>query len=162
MGHPRDEVEGAVQRYLALRTACSAGEQPWTALAECFTDDMVFVDPAWGRVEGIENVRTELLDTAMAGLDGWEYPTDLVLIDGDDVIVKWRQRIPGADGTHYEQSGFSLLVYAGDGRFRFEEDLLNMAHVMEDMTASGWRPPDGVRMNMPPESPNRDFSVPEK
>jgi ketosteroid isomerase-like protein len=161
MGHPRDEVEGAVRRYLALREACSAGERPWSALAECFTDDMVFVDPAWGRVEGLDSVRRELLEAAMVGLEGWEYPTDLILVEGDDVVVKWRQRIPGADGRSYEQSGYSHLVYAGEGRFRFEEDLLNMAHVVEDMQRSGWRPPPGVRMHLPPESPDRDFSVPE-
>jgi hypothetical protein len=35
------------------------------------------------------------------------------------------------------------LIYAGDGRFRYNEDQLNMAHVIEDLGASGWRPPAG-------------------
>jgi hypothetical protein len=54
----------------------------------------------------------------------------------------------------------STLIYAGDGKFRYEEDLMNMAHVLEDMTASGWRPPEGIRWHIPPAQPNRDFSIP--
>ena len=56
------------------------------------------------------------------------------------------------------QSGYSTLVYAGDGKFSYEEDLLNMAHVLEDLAASGWRPGGGF--NAPPVHPDRDFSRP--
>ena len=52
----------------------------------------------------------------------------------------------------------SLLRYAGDGRFDFEEDLLNMSHVLEDLAASGWRP--GAGFASPPPNPNRDVSRP--
>ena len=44
--------------------------------------------------------------------------------------------------------------------FSYEEDLLNMAHVLEDMAASGWRPKGA--MNLPPADPNRDFSRPDE
>ena len=37
------------------------------------------------------------------------------------------------------------MVYAGDGKFRYQEDLLNMVHVLEDLKASGWRPGRGLR-----------------
>ncbi|MEZ5372617.1 MAG: hypothetical protein R2704_07750 [Microthrixaceae bacterium] len=106
-------------------------------------------------------MRAEVLGEAMEGLD-WRFPTDHYLIDGDTVMVKWRQIIPGADGRDHEQSGFSLLIYAGGGRFRYNEDLLNMTHVIEALGESGWRPPEGMRMTMPPPSPNRDFSIPER
>ena len=36
-----------------------------------------------------------------------------------------------------------------------------MAHVIEDLGASGWRPPAGMTMTMPPASPHRDFSIPD-
>jgi hypothetical protein len=161
MSHDRAEVQDTVDRYLAMRAVCGAGERPWSDLAEFFTDDIVFIDPQWGRVEGLDEVRSELLERAMVGLDGWEFPTDFVMIDGDRVVVKWRQSIPGGDGRRYDQSGWSLLLYAGDGRFRYEEDLLNMAHVMEDVTRSGWSPPEGVMPSAPPKDRNRDFSIPE-
>jgi ketosteroid isomerase-like protein len=160
MIHDREEVEAAVGRYLEVRDAICAGELPWSALAAFFTEDVVYIDPAWGRIEGLDAVRRELLSEAMSGLDSWDFPTDFHLIDGDTVVIKWRQVIPGADGS-YEQSGYSTLIYAGDGKFRYEEDLLNMAHVMEDLRRSGWRPPEGVAMHAPPEQPERDFSIPE-
>ena len=50
------------------------------------------------------------------------------------------------------------LLYAGDGKFSYEEDLLNMAHVNEDLRASGWRPKPGFVM--PPAAPNRDWARP--
>ena len=50
------------------------------------------------------------------------------------------------------------MVYAGDGKFRYQEDLLNMVHVLDDLKASGWRPGPGFAM--PPSEPNRDFSRP--
>lgn len=59
----------------------------------------------------------------------------------------------------YRPSGCSRLVYAGDGRFSYEEDVYNMAHVLEDLSSSGWSPRGGT-MSLPPERPNRDFSLP--
>jgi hypothetical protein len=94
MSHPRDEVEAAVTRLIGLRDRISEGEGRWSDLAPLFTDDVVYVDPAWGRIEGIEAVRAEVLGEAMEGLD-WRFPTDHYLIDGDTVMVKWRQVIPG-------------------------------------------------------------------
>ena len=61
------------------------------------------------------------------------------------------------DGSPYEQSGVSTLIYAGSGKFRYEEDLLNMVHVLEDMRESKCKVPD---VAMPPKPPNRDFSRP--
>ena len=49
------------------------------------------------------------------------------------------------------------MIYAGDGKFRYEEDTLNMVHVLEDMKSLHWRPVDGFLP--PPANPNRDFSV---
>jgi hypothetical protein len=64
------------------------------------------------------------------------------------------------DGSRYEQSGVSTLIYAGDGKFRYEEDLLNMVHVLEDMRASGALA-NVKPAAMPPKHPNRDFSRPD-
>jgi len=161
MPFDRDEIDQAVRRYIATRDEVCAGKGSWDLLAQFFTDDAVFVDPAWGRVEGLDAIRESVLGPAMAGLDDWTFPTDFYAIadDGETVVVKWRQQFPGSDGRLYEQSGCSTLVYAGDGKFRYEEDLLNMGHALEDMKASGWRPTGP--MHAVPERPNRDFSRPE-
>ena len=35
----------------------------------------------------------------------------------------------------------SILHYAGDGRFNYELDVLNMGEVIEIIGNSGWKPP---------------------
>jgi ketosteroid isomerase-like protein len=162
MPHSRDEVQAAIERYIAVRDGIDAGNGTWADLAQFFTDDAVFIDPAWGRVEGLDNMRATVFGDAMVGLEDWKFPTDFFVIDGDTVVVKWQQVLPGtrADGRPYAQSGYSTMVYAGDGKFCYEEDLLNMAHVMEDVRESRFRfSPD---MGAVPEQPNRDFSKPPR
>ena len=51
-----------------------------------------------------------------------------------------------------------VFFVIGDGKFRYQEDLLNMVHVLDDLQASGWRPGPGFAN--PPAEPNRDFSRP--
>jgi limonene-1,2-epoxide hydrolase len=162
MPHPREEVAATVERYVQLRREIDAGQHgdaPWTKIADFFTDDVVYIDPAWGRVEGIEELRT-FLDESMRGLEDWKFPVEYTAIEGDTVVIKWAQITPGAgpDGEELRQSGYSTLLYAGDGKFAYEEDLLNMTHVLEDLAASGWRPRPGF--TAPPEHPNRDWSRP--
>jgi ketosteroid isomerase-like protein len=160
MPHSRAEVEAAVERYLAVRDGINAGRGTWRDLAQFFTDDAVFIDPAWGRVVGLDEMNATVFGEAMVGLEEWKFPTEFYVIDGDTVVVKWQQVLPGprADGSPYAQSGYSTLVYAGDGKFAYEEDLLNMTHVFEDIAESGFRFSPGT--GAPPKRPNRDFSRP--
>ena len=159
MPHPEAEVRATVDRYVALRASIEAGERTWTDLAELFTDDAVYVDPAWGRIQGIEAIRA-FFDESMRGLEDWRFPIRFVAVEGDEVVTVWSQVLPGRrpDGGTYEQTGVSLLRYAGDGRFDFEEDLLNMTHVLEDLAASGWRPGPGFQS--PPAQPDRNTARP--
>ena len=159
MSHPIDEVRATVDRYVALRASIEAGDNDWPDLADLFTDDVVYIDPAWGRIQGVDEVRA-FMDESMRGLEDWDFPVEYTAIDGDTVVIKWTQQLPGTrpDGTRYEQSGYSTLVYAGDGKFSYEEDLLNMAHVLEDLKASGWTPGEGFMM--PPAQPDRAFHRP--
>ena len=159
MSHPHAEVRATVDAYVDLRREIEAGAATWIDLAGFFTDDAVYVDPAWGRIQGIQEIRTFLVES-MRGLEDWRFPIRFTAIDGDDVVTVWDQVLPGQrpDGRPFHQTGVSLLQYAGDGRFCFEEDLLNMSHVLEDLSSSGWRPRPGFVS--PPASPNRDVSRP--
>ena len=153
MGFSENEVRATLDDYLAVRAAIEAGEGTWTDLARFFTDEAVYIDPAWGRIQGIEEIRT-FLDESMRGLEDWRFPISFAAFDGDRVAVAWTQVLPSG----HTQSGTSTMRYAGDGRFDHEEDLLNMVHVLEDLKASGWRPGPGFQS--PPAAPDRDFSLP--
>ena len=120
MPHSRDEVEATIQRYLAVRDGIDAGNGTWADLAQFFTDDAVFIDPAWGRVEGIEEMKQTVFGDAMIGLESWKFPTSFYMIDGDTVVVKWQEVLPGtrADGRALRAVG--LL----DARLRGRREVL--------------------------------------
>jgi ketosteroid isomerase-like protein len=160
--HQREEVQAVVNRYRKLRARIDEGLEPngFGALADFYTDDAVYVDGAWGRIEGKEAI-AHWLEHSVGGLGDWKFPVEFTAIEGDDVVVKWTQIIPGtrADGTSYSQSAYSRLRYAGNGKFSYEEDTYNMVHVLEDVEASGWVPQEP--MNLPPEHPDRNWALPE-
>jgi ketosteroid isomerase-like protein len=151
---PRAEVEAAHDRYVATRARIEAGELGWDALADFFTEDATFVDPAWGRIEGRERIRRFMVES-MAGLEDWTFPHLWRVVEGDRIVAAWQNRLPGArpDGSPYQALGISVIRYAGDGRFSSEEDVLNMVHVFELMQESGWQPND--RLHAPPKHPRR-------
>jgi hypothetical protein len=150
-----DDLRATLDDYLALRVAIDAGDATWTDIARFFTDDAVYIDPAWGRIQGIEEIRT-FLDESMRGFEEWRFPVTFAAVAGDHVVVKWDQVLPSG----HRHSGVSTMRYAGGGKFDYEEDLLNMVHVLEDMRAVGWRPPAGFVS--PPGEPVRDFSEPPR
>lgn len=163
MAHPREEIQAVVDRYHELRTRIDEGLEPhgFGALADFYTDDAVYIDGAWGRIEGKEAI-AQWLVSSMVGLEDWRFPIEFTAIEGDEVVVKWTQVIPGSkpDGSAYTQSAYSRLHYAGGGKFDYEEDLYNMVHVLEDLEASGWQPTQP--MNLPPRHPDRDWSLPRR
>jgi SnoaL-like domain len=151
-----DEARVAYARYVAERGRAERGGVAWSALAEAFfTEDAVFVDPAWGRSEGRAEI-ARFLDASMRGLDGWTFPEEVTVVEGDRVMSLWWNRLPGTgpDGRPHQAPGMSLLLYAGGGRFSYEMDVLNMAEVGEVIAAAGWAPP--ADFVMPPAAPVRD------
>lgn len=153
-----EEALAAYRKYIATRDRIDAGELSWDALAAFFTEDAVFIDPAWGRVEGLDEIR-DFLSKSMMGLDDWKFPERWTTVDGHRVVTMFEQRIgPEANGVKYTQPGISILYYAGGGKFCYELDLMNMAHVLEDMRAAQWKPTG--EFHMPPKQPNRDWSLP--
>lgn len=148
------EIEATHARYLDTRRRIEAGALGWDALADSFTEDATFIDPAWGRVEGLANIRAFLVES-MSGLEDWRFPHRWQMSEGSRLVTHWSNRLPGqrADGSFYEAPGVSIFEYAGGGKFRFELDLLNMVHVNELIRESGWRPPAGF--HVPPKHPRR-------
>jgi hypothetical protein len=158
MSFPREEVAATVATYVELRRKIDVGdEDSFGVLADLYTDDAVMIDAAWGRLEGRPAIDNWLVDS-MVGLEDWHFPIEFTAIEGDHVIIKWTQVLPTkrADGTPYTQSAYSHLIYAGDGKFSYEEDSYNMMHVLEDLAESKWSPTKP--MNIPPPNPDRNWA----
>ena len=154
-----DEIRAAIHSLIETRDRICKGElKDWSALEAFYTEDAVFIDPAWGRVEGLDNMRRFWIDS-MAGLESWDYPTIWTMVDGHRVVVMADQ-IQGreGDGTVYAVPLVSILYYAGDGKFCYELDMMNMQHVMEVMKKQAWRMPADYRL---PKKIDRDWSLPE-
>jgi hypothetical protein len=148
------------RRFVALRDEIDTGTQSWSALSDFFTEDAVYIDPAWGRIEGRDAIR-DFFERSMAGLTGygWSTPENWVMAEGHRVIGQWDQILGQQDdGTPHLVPGLSILYYVGGGLFCYSHDMLNMTQVGETLKAMRWKPPP--EFNLPPRHPNRDISLP--
>ncbi len=157
---PEQEALDTYARFVAVREEIDRCEKPWSALADFFSEDAVYIDPAWGRIEGREAIRAFFVES-MAGLTGygWSTPENWTMVDGPRLVSQWDQILGEKDdGSPWLVPGLSILYYAGDGLFCYSHDMLNMTHIGQTMRDMEWRPPKGF--NLPPRTPNRDISLP--
>jgi hypothetical protein len=136
----RAEIEDAFQRFqdTAERSAKS-GE--WTEWASCFTEDAQYYEHHYGHMEG----RAAILKWINETMAEWpnnemrSFPVDWYVIDEARgwVLCSVRNVMddPG-DGSNHEEYNWTLLHYAGDGLFSYEEDMYNPAEFGEMI--KGW------------------------
>jgi hypothetical protein len=155
------EALAAYRDMVAVRDRIEQGELPWSTLAGFFTEDAVYIDSTWGRYEGRPAIEA-FMAASMTGLDDWTFPEEWTMADGDRVVSKWWNQLPGKrpDGSPFRVAGISILRYAGGGKFDYEYDVFNMQEIREVIAESGWRPT--ARMHAPPELPNRDSTPPPR
>jgi hypothetical protein len=119
--YSRDEIENAWKQRMHLQDT-----DDWEGFGKTFTDDAVYVEHHYGVFRG----KKEILDWIVPVMEyckGWTFPVEWVVIDGNRVVHKWWNRLPGkrADGTFYEFAGITAMEYAGNGQFSFQEDMYN-------------------------------------
>ena len=154
------EALDTYRRFVAQRDQVDAGERGWDSLADFFTEDAVYIDPAWGRQAGRETIRNFFV-ASMAGLTGygWSTPERWTMVDGHRLVSQWDQVLGTRDdGGQWIVPGLSILYYAGDGLFCYSHDYLNMTYIGETLKAMGWQPPP--EFNMPPRKPDWSTNLP--
>jgi hypothetical protein len=95
------------------------------------TNNTVWVEYHEGTLAG-RQATLDWLVPVMKQCEGWTYPIQWHAIDGNRVIHKWLNRLPGQrpDGSDHEFAGLTVMEYAGDGEFSFQEDIYNWEEVV--------------------------------
>ena len=128
----RKELLDAFATYEATARAAASGGD-WDRWAELFTEDAEYVEHLYGTMHGREAIRAWITTTMSSypGSDMDAFPIEWSIVDeerGWIVCQVWnRMRDPG-DGSVHQAYNFTLLKYAGDGRWSYEEDIYNPAH----------------------------------
>ncbi len=133
----REELETMVERWLEANRRAQQ-EQDWSPMADMYTDDATY---GWNigpheefMAVGKHEIATIALGTEMAGLEGWVYPYQKVLIDDrqGEVIGLWKQIADATsdDGTPYEVAGLggSWFRYGGDGKWSWQRDFFDVGN----------------------------------
>ncbi len=138
---PREQLEDFVQRWLDVnRDAERNGD--WTPLADFYAEDATY---GWniGPKEdvmcvGKEQIRDIALGLEMAGLEGWTYPYQKVLIDDKigEVVGFWKQVASTGEGDDVEQReihgiGGSWFRLNGPGLIEWQRDFFDFGHVQK-------------------------------
>ena len=125
----RDELESAFDHYQEL-AAEAARTGNWKVWADQFTDDAIYVEHHYGTFTGREAIG-EWISSCMSEYPGSamsEFPIEWYIIDeerGWVVCQVWNRMEDPGDGTTHQEYNFTLLKYAGDGRWSYEEDVYN-------------------------------------
>ena len=115
------EVRDAYENFVAVG---DSGD--WNAWADLHTVDGVWLEHHLGRFEGREAIRKGIVEVmAQAPLD-MQFPVEWAMFDGNRVVFYPWQILPHPTGGEDFRFGcVTILEYAGDGQFSYQEDLYN-------------------------------------
>lgn len=135
--HPEEEVRAAFEEFLRV----GAYGRDWKAWASLFTEDATYIEHLYGTLGGREAIRTWITTTMAQPVnrDMRYFPIEWYVIDeerGWVVCQVWNRMVDPGDGSLHQAYNFTLLKYAGDNLWSYEEDVYNPAH-FKDMVV-GW------------------------
>ena len=109
----------------------------WSSYADHFTEDANYVEHALGNMEGRENIREWIVSTMnmFPGSEMPSYPVEWYSIDADKGWVIFKNintmKDPG-DGSVHGAPVITVLEYAGDDKWSYEEDAYNPMNFLRD------------------------------
>ena len=163
-GHPKEEIEAAFAEFRRL----GAEQRDWPAWAGLFTDDATYIEHYLGRFTGRSEIEDWIVST-MKDYEAMTFSIDWWVIEDDRVAFYIWNHLPDPKGgdARYSFPNMSVIHYAGDGKWDFEEDEYNPAdaeRVFGEWLAAGGRrdtPPDESLVAIPdytPDPPSGEFS----
>jgi hypothetical protein len=125
--YPREEVEAQFAKYRE-RAARAVATGDWNQWADQFTDDANYREHHYGYFRSGEEIRV-WINSVMQPFPTMEFPVSWYLIDGNRVsalIPNILPPPPGDDG-YYGFDVNTILHYAGNGKWSYEEDVYSPA-----------------------------------
>jgi ketosteroid isomerase-like protein len=125
----REELEAAFAEY--QRVGEEAGRtKDWNPWADLFTEDALYVEHLFGEMHGREAIR-EWITRVMAEFPGNAmpaFPIEWYIVDEERGWIAckiWNRMEDPGDGSVHQAANLTLLKYAGDGKWSYEEDAYN-------------------------------------
>jgi len=125
----RAELEDAFAAYAAAVDQ-SRRSGDWEPFVQCFTPDASYVEHAYGRFQGHAAIRRWVTRT-MTSYPGSEmvgFPAAWTVYDeerGWVLCSVWNEMDDPGDGSLHREYNWTMLHYAGNGQFSYEEDMYN-------------------------------------
>jgi len=119
--YSREEVEKAWRHFVAVG---DSGD--WNAWADLHSEDGVWVEHHLGTFRGREEIRKGIVDV-MRQAPPMEFPVEWHVVEGSRVVFYPWQVFPDPSGGDevYRFGCVTILEYAGDGLWSYQEDLYN-------------------------------------
>ena len=126
----REEIDAAFQHFQEAADQ-SAKSGDWRAWSECFTEDADYYEHHYGKMHGrAGDLRVD------PGHDDGSRPsrtcatsrstgTSSTRTGAGCSCSVWNEMDDPGDGSLHREYNWTMLHYAGDGRFSYEEDLYN-------------------------------------
>jgi hypothetical protein len=132
--YTRDDLEEAFADYCKVNDEASR-ERDWTKWASKFTEDVEYIEHAYGTFKGRAEVQT-WIEKVMAPFPDMDFPMDWHIIDEARgwVVFQCQNRLM-LKGVAYEFPSWSLIKYAGDHLWSYEEDNYNPAEAKDAVVA---------------------------
>ena len=124
---PREEVEAEFEKY-RQRAALAVESGDWDQWAAQFTDDAHYREHHYGYYTSGQQIR-DWINSVMQPFPTMEFPPSYALIDGNRVSALIPNILPAPDGDdgYYGFDVNTILHYAGNGKWSFEEDVYSPA-----------------------------------
>ena len=113
------EVEEAFQQLWTVGSL----DEDWSAWPDRLTEDVHYVERFFGEMRGREQVRAWITQLMVQRADVHAV-LDWYMVKGNRVVLNMQNRYynPDPDGAPFDFPGLTVLEYAGDGLFGYEED----------------------------------------
>jgi hypothetical protein len=125
--YSRQELLDALEGYSSAVDGFSESGD-WSGFADLFTEDVTYIEHAYGVFHGREEVRRWIVEV-MKPFPYMRFTHDWVAFDDDNdaIVLNIRNTLdhPTDAGVEFSFPNWTRLVYGGGGLFSSEEDVYN-------------------------------------